>query len=1294
MKHIKNSIKGSIFLLEHAGVPVALSTDFAEPIKNGSICVNTTNQDLYIFKGNAWVMIGSGFNVDDWIPRNGTPINKPVYGDIEFLEGVKLYSGQSGITFSDSQLIFEFSDNDLDTNENFSLLLNRNFVLQKNTALVSFDSASYDNNINRIKTTSAPGVDFSNTVNNNINSNLNYPTNFSNFSNNTLNGVLGNNADFINTHYSSFYITSNGTNSMSFINNSHTHVNLDISQSQSFVYNTMLQSHVRGRVIGDNSIFDTISNSYIEGTILNSNYSNNTFVNSYGHTADLQLINSNYIYNLGQITGDDYSIISTSSTSSSIDTATGLYNIGILSAVDLSRLHNTIFLGKNTNIKTDLIYDNMLVNNNGYYLNTNTRKNLLYNNENKNYITTKIYSILEDSVSNILFNNNGIYSTSSNYNLVINTDNIELYGSNSLVFTPKEFLSGFTGRIYGGNNVIFSLKPNKNYSIHSNVFTFGDINSTSGLHIQNGNIIMGNVDIDDTLTTNNQIFGAKRLQNINHSGQSNNIFLNVDDFDVPDSNTVYLPNKIYTINLGNFGLINLQNISANRDWEFPDKSGTVALLDDILDGGSNGNFLPIIGDGILSTTGNYKIVYFKPSKTIQENGDELVEAINLAKTFSPNGNPLSATNRAVVFVMPGYYKIQDGDNISPLSLGQYVDIIGIGHKSEIIIVANSTGSYDYTGDVNGVINIEDNNNYVLKNLTILNESDGLCLVHNEGVTDNGIWEDVDMKHGVINYNSIHTEGTIWAGTYRRCNFNAGHALYGSITGLVENCDFYYESCGFTNEKSDVVISGVIKGCTGQGDCFGISWGKAVTISGEISDCDDFGVGMGAFGYSGTNNVTISGLIDNCHIKDNTSWGFGVSGKDVLINGIIKNSSCLGINSFGCSKIVDVLISGDVTISGLIDNCFAGNNSFGYNSKFYTLVTIDINGIIKNCQGGNYCFASSEGNTTVSGKIINCTAGLNSFNSCGNNRLTTMTGLIENCQAGDDSFSGSIANSTHIISGTYNGCTGGDRCFSFNMGGNDSTFTGTIKNCKAGNTSFITSIYGTATISSGALISNCIGGDMSFGYNGETDSSVTIDGIIEYCQGSNYCFGSTPNRINITISGTIKNCQGGNYCFGCNDDAATVTISGTIENCKSLNTSFGFNSSTNGTVLISGTLNNCKGLNNCFKNTEYNISGELIRCSNKISILSDQNPIIWYGLIDRCELNMYNDSTSVLYVGDGTKIKKSDIINYGSSSYTISSFDDASSVNIISIHNSFNKAWNPLVSNIITYPYDVIDSGLI
>ncbi|MFM2393873.1 MAG: hypothetical protein RLZZ546_1855, partial [Bacteroidota bacterium] len=318
MKHIKNSIKGSIYLLEHAGVPVALSTDFSETIKNGSLCVDTTNQDLYILRNSVWVKMGAGFNEDDWIPRKGTNVNKPVYGDIEIQDGIKLYSGQSGINFADAQLGFEYSDNDLNTSINNNLTLNRNILYQRSDVVSSFDSASINNFVNKITNNIAPGVAFNNSTNNIINSNLAFPTSFTNFTYNNLNGNIGNIADFSYTYNSSINV--NSTPEINIGNLSKGNISISVDQTQTFSLISNSYLNLRSRIYGNNSVIQQNNYNYVEGTFKDTRYTNNNFVNSQGHFSDVVFTFNNYVYNLGHITGNEAGILTGSASTTSIIT--------------------------------------------------------------------------------------------------------------------------------------------------------------------------------------------------------------------------------------------------------------------------------------------------------------------------------------------------------------------------------------------------------------------------------------------------------------------------------------------------------------------------------------------------------------------------------------------------------------------------------------------------------------------------------------------------------------------------------------------------------------------------------------------------------------------------------------------------------------------------------------------------------------------------------------------------------------------------------------------------------------
>jgi hypothetical protein len=66
MIHVRNSILGGVFILEHDGIPTAVKTDFNEPIANGSLCIDNTNDNLYILKNQIWTIIGGSSTSGDF----------------------------------------------------------------------------------------------------------------------------------------------------------------------------------------------------------------------------------------------------------------------------------------------------------------------------------------------------------------------------------------------------------------------------------------------------------------------------------------------------------------------------------------------------------------------------------------------------------------------------------------------------------------------------------------------------------------------------------------------------------------------------------------------------------------------------------------------------------------------------------------------------------------------------------------------------------------------------------------------------------------------------------------------------------------------------------------------------------------------------------------------------------------------------------------------------------------------------------------------------------------------------
>ena len=355
---------------------------------------------------------------------------------------------------------------------------------------------------------------------------------------------------------------------------------------------------------------------------------------------------------------------------------------------------------------------------------------------------------------------------------------------------------------------------------------------------------------------------------------------------------------------------------------------------------------------------NYRLV--QANGTVVENGTALLVAIAAAKLLTPNGSALSATNRAVVYLLVGTYNLDSSD----IALGNYVDIIGIGDVKDITITSTNT---------TGTIQIANTNNYVLKNLTISNSGSGGSITHNASQTDNGIWENLIL-------NAANTFDTTFTGDYSYITGVVSNILNGSITGKVYKSSFQESSCG--SGTADIVISGTIKDCVSLSFCFGYSTIGNVTISGNIKNCDGLDY---CFGVTVATS-TISGLIDNCSAID---YSFGYGSSIVTISGTIKNCSVTGIRGFGWMGF-----GGTCTISGTILSCNSTTDSFGSGAG---IINITSNAIILDCIATGKSFGySSLNNVSIAGKIQRCISQDNSFGSVTTGGTPSISGIVQDC----------------------------------------------------------------------------------------------------------------------------------------------------------------------------------------------------------------------------------------------------------------------------------------------------------
>lgn len=577
MKHIRNSIKG-VYFLEHKGVPTATLTDFAEPIANGSLCVDRNNQNLYILKANVWTLFSIGISGGDFIPLAGTESGNPVTGNIEMSDFTALERGSNQIIFTNEGLIFHFTDNDGDLVNDGGVTMNQNIIFQMDAAIATVDDNSKSNFIYKVDDTL--NIEYSN---NNTIFAKSIDINGSNFNNNTILGEIGNLT--INNSDSNILNSISTNNSNNILNNVNNTLLINETSNSSTIDN--INSSI---ILGKNFTvkLDTIDNSFINmksNTIgMTTNIKNVNFSNI--NTNQDSLAYSNIIDNLS------YSTIYAKHGSLSIEDSIGLNIISEDFSYSGTNSNYIEFLGilndegVNKSYFKDSSFNKFL----GNFFNMDLNDSN-YNNFQGNIskLTTTVNEVSYTTVQGS-FNNLLMISPIGHNNIYGEYDDLLLYGNYNFLHTS--FDSGNL-TLRGDSNYILinSINSTSGQNIEfigNNNYLIGDIKidneNTFNIYNSNNNTIFGKVNINNSLTNNNIIIGGKEISNINHDVRDGNIFLNVSNFTVKHENSIYLPCEFHTVSNGNIADFNSCNITNDRTWVFPDKSGTVALLEDVING--------------------------------------------------------------------------------------------------------------------------------------------------------------------------------------------------------------------------------------------------------------------------------------------------------------------------------------------------------------------------------------------------------------------------------------------------------------------------------------------------------------------------------------------------------------------------------------------------------------------------------------------------------------------------------------------------------------------------------------
>ena len=288
------------------------------------------------------------------------------------------------------------------------------------------------------------------------------------------------------------------------------------------------------------------------------------------------------------------------------------------------------------------------------------------------------------------------------------------------------------------------------------------------------------------------------------------------------------------------GSVSDDELAAIQGANSPNATNSFATMNDL----SDISGLSIQSAVVVETTSNAKT-----------NGAALIAAYTAAKALTPNGEELSATNRASVIIPPGVYDLGSGEGYTPLTLDtEFVDLIGLtsDRKSQHIKgtpPATNSGVIVQTADDVHISNL------TVEILTVVEQA-------NFGNTDSAAYfPSTNLSNTVIDncefIGGDFGEDALFAmrmaieysGTFNSCTGGAG--AFGGYGGTA---------------------SGVFTNCTGGAGAFG---GDGGTASGTFNYCTG---GETAFGGDG--GGTASGIFNNCTGGEAAFGGYGgvLSGK--------------------------------------------------------------------------------------------------------------------------------------------------------------------------------------------------------------------------------------------------------------------------------------------------------------------------------------------------------------------------------------------------------------------------------
>lgn len=394
-----------------------------------------------------------------------------------------------------------------------------------------------------------------------------------------------------------------------------------------------------------------------------------------------------------------------------------------------------------------------------------------------------------------------------------------------------------------------------------------------------------------------------------------------------------------------------------------------------------GSYKANIGNFTLGGT-NY--IFVNANGTPSENGYAVISAYSTAKSLTPNGYPLSTTNRVTLLLSPGYYSFNE-DSLQQFFVDySFIDFQSLSGECDV-----------YFSSIN-VYSGGDGINVRLSGIDTTKNSwytHGAFAVSAKGTND----ENIVINNCVGGNYSFGSYSDAFKGTIQNCT--AGDYSFGYVDNSVPAGINPTSVGGF-------ILYGTFKNCTAGSYSFLSS-------------------------MAGLSNIAVVnyGTIENCIAKDNSflfSEFFGVSN-----NGNILNCSSTGVYSF--CVVGNYSSSSYAENSGYIVDCSSTSYSFLVSLSNSSSTTNG--GYITRCSARDYSFVVNiytTGNNVNYGNISYCDAKNGAICFLGPNG--TNYGYIESCSALQSSFcnyssstiAGDIFRCTLLLGAWVTGPTSGGR----------------------------------------------------------------------------------------------------------------------------------------------------------------------------------------------------------------------------------------------------------------------------